>query len=128
MMAIAQALVCFVVPLTLVPILKFASSSEKMGAYKLTDGKSYALWVVCLVVTLLNVLVVVQSLFSSLRSTMAWILTGLLLVPYAATLAYLTWKPARVLPDPQKGLAGRSFECFLGNKELALASSKGVLL
>jgi manganese transport protein len=120
MMVVAQAVVSFVVPLTLVPILRFTSSKEKMGAYKLTDGKCYALWAVCFLVTLLNVLVIVQSLFSRLRSTMAWILTSLLLVPYAATLAYLTWKPVRVLPDPQKGLAACSFERFLGNKELGV--------
>lgn len=117
MIGAAQVVVSLVVPLTLVPILKFTSSREKMGPYRLAKEKSYALWAVCFFVTLLNIVAVAHSLLESLGAMSAWILIGLLLVPYAAMLSYLTWKPVRVRPDPRTGLAAPSFARFLGIKE-----------
>lgn len=100
----AQVVVNFAVPFTLIPILKFTSSSEKMGQHRLSQPFQGVLWAMLFLVSALNIGSAVQIFTDPPFEQYSTPVLFALLIPYLAIIGYMVWKPARVAPS-EKGLA-----------------------
>lgn len=120
----AQVVVNFVVPFTLIPILKFVSSPVKMGEHALSLPVQCLLWVMLIFVTSLN-LVTAQQTLTGIDQVVGWITFAVLVVPYAGVVGYLIWKPITV-PPSEFGLAS-GYEAIIdseGTLPTSLAKSE----
>jgi len=100
-----QIVVNFVVPFTIIPLVKITSSPMKMGVHKNSIVSNLVLWFLCFFLSGLNIFAIGQQISDSVDSAlMSWVVMSVLLLPYAGIIAYLIWKPVSVQPDAVHGL------------------------
>eukprot|EP00971_Amphidinium_carterae_P075008 1482467-Amphidinium_carterae.1 len=98
----AQIVVNFAVPFTLIPILKFVASQNKMSCQQISVPSSVLLWAMTAVVIGLNLASAIQTARDAGPTAMG--LVFLVMVPYIAVLVYMTLKKPTHVPDAD-GLA-----------------------
>jgi NRAMP (natural resistance-associated macrophage protein)-like metal ion transporter len=95
----SQSLLSILLPFSLVPLLKFTNSSEKMGQFSNGRWLKIATAILSFLVTLANVTLVfttVEPLLAEQPKALAgflWFLTSLFALAYLGFLGYLIWRP-----------------------------------
>lgn len=99
-----QVVVNFAAPFSLIPLVKMTSSSLKMGVNTNSKVFTAILWVLCVVLTALNLQAIYAEFADDFDDTIAMWITIVAGIPYAACALFLMLKPLRINPDAEHGL------------------------
>jgi len=104
-----QVVVNFAAPFSLIPLVKMTSSPLKMGVNVNSAGFTAILWILCVVLTGLNLMAIYQEVSDEDSPffggvVQAYVVTMVVGLPYAASVVFLMLKPLTVAPDQEKGL------------------------